>query len=413
MMEAAWLSSRRARPVFPLMLAAVCVGSLACSPGARTSTVGFPSSPSWIAHATPTRSGGPSPVQTPLVSHGTFTATGSLVESLYEPFAVALIPDGQVLVVGGAAPDAASAAGVRAELYDPATRLMSLTGAVDGGSTPTVTLLGDGRVLVVTTSNASPHGGALYDPGSGLFTQPRATLTYRLGQTATLLQDGKVLIAGGWGTLSATRDGYLATAEIYNPLTDTDTPTGSMKSARESAVAVLLHNGKVLMLGGDEGYARDEMHPIASAELYDPASGKFTAAGSAGALHYGGTATVLNDGRVLIAGGGMMDATAKAEIYDPSTGKFTATGSMTAVRANQTATLLTDGKVLIAGGDGGDDDPLPLSSAELYDPATGTFTATGSMTAARTGQAAVLLGNGSVLLIGGETVGGQAEVYQP
>jgi hypothetical protein len=335
------------------------------------------------------------------------------VEQLNEPFAVALIPDGQVLVVGGAVPFAASSVVVRAELYDPATGLMSLTGAVDGGDTPTATLIGGGKVLVVTDSDAWPHGGALYDPGNGLFTQPRATFTYRSSQTATLLDDGRVLIAGGWGTLSGTREGYLATAEIYDPLTDTDTPTGSMKTARESAVAVLLHNGKVLMLGGDEGYARDEMHPIASAELYDPASRKFTPAGSAGALHYGGTATVLNDGRVLIAGGGMVDATAKAEIYDPSTGRFSATGSMTAPRANQTATLLADGKVLIAGGDGGDDDPLPLSSAELYDPATGTFTATGSMTAARTGQGAVLLGNGCVLLIGGETVGGQAEVYQP
>ncbi len=167
--------------------------------------------------------------------------------------------------------------------------------------------------------------------------------------------------------------------------------TGSMTNARDEHTATLLNNGKVLVAGGFNSSS------VASAELYDPATWSFTVTGSMTAARVGHTATLLNNGMVLIAGGDNAAGiiVASAELYNPATGSFTATGSMTSPRYIHTATLLNNGKVLIAGGfrAGGD-----LASAELYDPVTGTFTATGSMTGARDEYTATLLNNGNVLV---------------
>jgi len=211
----------------------------------------------------------------------------------------------------------------------------------------------------------------------------------RTAHTATLLLDGRVLIAGGG----------VASAELYDPTSQTFTATGSMTLAQDTRSATLLANstlpnyGKVLMAGGDELIA----------ELFDPTAGTFTATGSMLAPHLGQTATLLQNGQVLIAGG----ETAKAELFNPSTGAFVATGSMTVSRSGHTATLLPDGRVLIAGGVqdfGPGTVPIPLGpgvvSAELYDPASGTFTPTGSMSEGRSGHTATLLVDGTVLVAG-------------
>ena len=176
------------------------------------------------------------------------------------------------------------------------------------------------------------------------------------------------------------------------------TPTGSMTIARRGHTATLLESGKVLVAGGSN----------ASAELYDPASGTFTATGSMTVARAGHTATLLsnaaspNHGKVLIVGG---DATGtSAELYDPASGTFTATGSATGVLTGHTATLLNNGRVLIVAGQS-------TTAAELYDPASGTFTATGDLTFARNGQTATLLLDGRVLIAAGGTNG--AELYDP
>jgi hypothetical protein len=219
-----------------------------------------------------------------------------------------------------------------------------------------------------------------------------------------------------------------------------------MKAARDGQTATLLSDGRVLIAGGRAlgtasrppgalGYeALAKVRPrglqpavplfattgvsLASAELYDPKSGTFSPTGSMGTARAWQTATLLRDGRVLVAGGnggtGSTGSQASAELYDPKTGTFSPTGSMTTARSEHTATLLSDGRVLIAGGmDGGSSS---LASAELYDPKSGTFSPTGSMGTAYAQQTATLLSDGRVLIAGGydgSSYLATAQIYTP
>jgi Fe-S cluster assembly iron-binding protein IscA len=237
----------------------------------------------------------------------------------------------------------------------------------------------------------------------------------RQNHTATLLTNGKVLIAGGYDI----NGNALASAELYDPITQLFTLTGSLKTARLYHTATLLNNGMVLIAGGATQPAGGQS--LASAELYDPAHGTFTSTGSMNSPRAAATATVVDNGKVLIAGGSAVGgreggALASAELYDPATGTFTPTGSMTAGRNYHTATLLNNGMVLIAGGFSYNFTSV-LASAEQYDPATGTFTPTGSMTTARAyTSTATLLDNGMVLIAEGVDLYGSlasAELYDP
>jgi hypothetical protein len=271
-----------------------------------------------------------------------------------------------------------------------------LTGSMNSARTAqaTATLLNNGKVLVAGgwTATFTPTASAeLYDPTTGTFTATGSMTTSRSNHTATLLQNGKVLIAGGADST------VLSSAELYDPTTGTFTLTGSMSDGHSQGAAALLSNGMVLVAGG-----YDSNSEVATTELYDPSTGTFSPTGSMNNTLSGFTATLLNNGKVLIAGGFIenVGATASAELYDPTAGTFTATGSLNNSRDLQTATVLKNGTVLIAGGEGGSADTI-LASAELYDPSAGTFTVTGSLSAARVAHTASLLNDGTVLIAGG------------
>jgi len=249
-------------------------------------------------------------------------------------------------------------------------------------------------------------------------TSPRGTpapagsmTTPRFGHVAALLLDGRILVAGGYGS-----NKILASAELYDPATGRFSPTGAMSAPRAAITAVRLADGRVLVAGGDSPGA------LASAELYDPRTGTFSPTGSMSSPRGYNTATLLPDGRVLAAGGrdgsDSGNSALSAELYDPATGTFSPTGPLTNGHARHTATLLADGRVLIAAGDAAGF--VQTTSAELYDPATGTFSTTGSMTTARVLHAATLLDDGRVLITGGygdsmldDGVLASAELYDP
>jgi hypothetical protein len=208
----------------------------------------------------------------------------------------------------------------------------------------------------------------------------------------------------------------VASAELYDRSAGTFTATGSMTIARVNHTATLLSNGKVLIVGGTVPIGGASIGVTASAELYDPNTGTFALTGSMAAARNNQSATLIESGarlgQVLIAGGDTLPtALSSAELFNPATGKFSSNGTMTAARTGQTATLLADGPlaghVLLAGGRGNSG---ILSSTELYDPGSGTFTATDSMTTARVGDTATLISSGpldgQVLIAGGETPSG-------
>lgn len=228
--------------------------------------------------------------------------------------------------------------------------------------------------------------------------------------TATLLSNGQVLIAGGHDNFVST-----ATAEVFIPSKNQWHATGSMNNARHAHTATLLRNGIVLVTGGTN------QQPLASAEIYMPRKGIWKSTGTLNtsrALH---TATLLQNGKVLVAGGcntaACDNAITSAEVYDPATGIWTTTGSLNNGRYGHIAVLLRDGRVLVAGGSRDwQDVPRNLASAEIYDPMTGSWSTTGSMASARYPFAATLLRNGKVLVTGGwdgYNVLGSAEIFDP
>jgi N-acetylneuraminic acid mutarotase len=279
----------------------------------------------------------------------------------------------------------------------------------------TATLLPNGKVLIAggvtgpgpafTTVLASVE---LYDSGTNSFA-PAASLPSmnqaRMDAAATLLGNGKVLIAGG-ETVEGGFQIPLNSVELYDPATNSFAPldsTPTMNLGRSDALAALLLNSKVLVVGSQSR----------SVELYDPMTNSFASAASTpmmGDTHVQGTATLLSTGEVLLAGGsaGGPIVLASTDLYDPTTNSFaTSTPSMNVARSLAAATLLPNDKVLIAGGVGiGDKFFNPtLNSVELYDPAANSFAPFGSlpgMNTARVSATATPLNNGKVLVAGGE-----------
>ena len=222
-------------------------------------------------------------------------------------------------------------------------------------------------------------------------------------------------LAKGW-PLAATVAGLaVSLAGIQPAEAGVFHPTGPMNNARQVHTATLLANGKVLVAGGySTNNPLSGVETLSSAEVFDPATGTWTVTGAMSDRRSGHTATLLPSGKVLVAGGYSTNILSSAEVFDPTTGTWTPTGAMHTSRDGHTATLLTNGKVLVAGGDGTNSDPVV--SAELYDPATGTWTETGALNEAHSWHKAILLGNGKVLIVAGYGLTGYAfltELYDP
>jgi hypothetical protein len=319
-----------------------------------------------------------------------FITTGSL-NVARNTHTATLLKDGKVLVAGGLTSSLSFIPST--ELYDPASGIWSTTGSMSvGRAFHTATLMNNGKVLVAGGGSDITE---LYDPTTGIWSTTGSMSGLRYHHTATLLDNGKVLVAGGQSTpdFSATP---FASAELYDPITGIWSTTGSMSVGRADHTATLLNNGKVLVAGGQVRYST-----IASAELYDPDAGTWSTTGSMSVGRNTPTATLLKDGQVLVAGG-YGDVwpyqVASAELYDQDAGTWSTTGSMNIGRNGHTTTLLKNGKVLVAGGWDGSS---TIASTELYDPDTGTWSITDSMNIGRNGHTTTLLNNGQVLVAGG------------
>lgn len=272
----------------------------------------------------------------------------------------------------------------------------------------TATPLPDGTVLIAggctQDSCEEGEGSATFEiwqkgaSATGRLTRPRT------GQTATLLPDGKVLLAGGWSGSAVT-----ASTEIVDPASRTSRPVASMSAGRSGHSATRLPDGTVLVAGGTSG-----REPLNLAEVYDPKAGAFRPAGRLATPRAGHVAVALRDGRILLAGGDGPGRSilSSAEIYDPAAGRFTPTRSMTRIRHKHGAAPLPDGRVLIVGGSDEGDFQGRTTSAEVYDPARGTFTRAADMDDERfkLQDAVVALHGGQVFVGGGSP---NAEVFDP
>jgi len=345
-------------------------------------------------------------------ANGTVVLTGNM-SAARSGHTATLLPNGKVLITGGMERNGMFHA--TAELYDPGNSTFASAGSMTAQRIcHTATLVTNGKVLLaggIDHPYSDLATAELYDPATGKFTPTGSMTIPRCGHQTALLRDGKVLIVGGAKDADSTK---LGSAELYDPKTGTFTATGSMSAPRVAHTVTLLKNGKVLVTGGAIGRYPNEMI-FASAEIYDPAAGKFTPTGSMNIPRYKHAAVLLADGRVLITGGsdnrawqGQYDS---AELYDPATGRFTLTGKMNFKRFKlpSAVVLLRNGRVLVAGGD---------ERVEIYDPATGTFTlAQGSLDLPAHFSTATLLPNGKVLLAGGygnsDAATPHAWLYQP
>ena len=324
-----------------------------------------------------------------------WAASGSMASARSGQTTVAL-GNGQVLAAGGFGTSASLAT---SELYDPASSSWAPTGTMSAARySHTMSRLPNGTVLVTGGWDTADgfRSCEIFNPATGTW-RPTADMTVaRAEHQVVVLANGKVLALGGvtWSGAS------IASAEIYDPATETWTATGSMATARGYMTASLLATGKVLVAGSWVPGAAS----LPTAELYDPATGAWSSTGSMAVGRDSHAAAVLPNGNVLVAGGEdsfPIRNLTSVEIYDASTGTWATAAAMPEGRVYHTLTVLRGGQVLAAGGNTGPAPMTAASSSAMFDPVTGAWTATPSMSTARVFATATVLTNGKVLLAGG------------
>jgi len=324
-----------------------------------------------------------------------WSPTGSMAQARYIATGTRLA-DGSVLVAGGTWDDGLGNMGFAsgAERFNPSTNTWSAAGTLN---VPRywhqAVRLQDGRVLVVGGYAASgPTATAeIYNPTTNAWAQVSSMSGSRYAAQAVLLSNGRVLVSGGVGASPA-----LASAEIYNPATNTWSQTGAMTSPRYLAGSVLLNDGRVLAAGG----YNDVADRVSSAEIYNPTTGTWTAAAPMSETRYAFGMSLLPDGRVVAAGG--TDNSPGAEIFNPTSGTWALTPDMSQVQRYFFSTIsLTDGRMMIAGGIGA---AGFLDAVEMYDDGVHTWTQANSMNASRYLAVSAELADGRILVAGGYTV---------
>ncbi len=349
---------------------------------------------------------------------GTWALTGSL-HTARESHTATLLPNGNVVVAGGSSNNLAIAS---TEVYSPTTHSWSVKGSMNvARASAQARLLVNGSVLVAGGCtggclSAVTTSAELFNPTAGSWTQTGSLNRPRVYFGMVTLPSGRILAAGGCTSLNANGCATVtASAEIYNPATGQWSPTGSMAVARGNLSLTLLANGMVLAAGGSTAAA----DALGSSELYNPATGKWVLTGKMNIPRSEHTATLLGNGMVLAAGGENVNGVtfARAELYSPATGKWVLTGSMKVGRLEHTAVLLPNGNVLVSGGSKQSlTGQTVLASAEIYNPSTGLWSATGSLKNARTSHTSTLLASGLVLDAAGSSATDElisAEIYTP
>lgn len=307
--------------------------------------------------------------------------------------------NGRVLIVGGFVANERRLTST--EIFDPETKTFTTVADMSKArASHSATLLPNGKVLIAGGFDGDYLNTAeIFDPETNRFTSAGRLVTARSDHVATPLNDGKVLLAGGVGPGWT----FLSSAEIYDPRTNSFTQTGTMTTERESHTATLLKDGRVLLTGGHKG-RRANIMIYSSVEIFDPKTRRFSAHGNLTVKRHKHDAVLLENGRVLVVGGSDErdggGAYRNAEIFDPDKATSTSIGTeMNSARykLQGTTILLTNGKVLIAGG---------ASRAEIFDPRTNRFErAAGDMGAKKLFATATLLNDGQVLIAGGYTDG--------
>ncbi|MFD5521051.1 DUF6603 domain-containing protein [Streptomyces sp. NPDC127066] len=334
--------------------------------------------------------------------------------------AAVLLQTGRVLLAGGT--DETGGARADSLLFDPVTGTWTQADRLrTGRHRHGMVRLGSGGVLAVGGLGAD--GSALksaetYDPVAGTWsTLPAAMSTARYGHSVTAVASSRVLVAGGTG-LRGREPVALASAELFDPVAGTWSAAKPMTDARTGHQAVALKNGRVLVVGGAVTTGRGSTAALAYCELYDPTTGTWTPTGSLTTPRVGHQATLLPDGRVLVTGGDTLTgcprgpyragSLATAEIYDPTSGQWTNVSPMPGGRSRHRAVLLATGKVLVLGGTGGPGYHAGYRSTVTYDPGKDTWTPTGGLATGRSDFTALPLADGRVLTTGGRVTAGPA-----